>query len=54
MTTPARRRLLRDFKKLQEDPPNTGTRSYPLLRPHLTCKPTPLLSIRRYSCSLRR
>ena len=25
MSTPARRRLLRDFKKLQEDPPNTGT-----------------------------
>jgi len=24
MSTPARRRLLRDFKKLQEDPPNTG------------------------------
>eukprot|EP00330_Aristerostoma_sp_ATCC50986_P004869 CAMPEP_0114590256 /NCGR_PEP_ID=MMETSP0125-20121206/12538_1 /TAXON_ID=485358 ORGANISM="Aristerostoma sp., Strain ATCC 50986" /NCGR_SAMPLE_ID=MMETSP0125 /ASSEMBLY_ACC=CAM_ASM_000245 /LENGTH=73 /DNA_ID=CAMNT_0001787629 /DNA_START=29 /DNA_END=250 /DNA_ORIENTATION=+ len=29
MTTPARRRLLRDFKKLQEDPPNTGVTAAP-------------------------
>ncbi len=25
MSTPARRRLLHDFKKLQEDPPASGT-----------------------------
>ena len=24
MTTPARRRLMHDFKKLQEEPPTTG------------------------------
>jgi len=29
MSTPARRRLLRDFKKLQEDPPNTGITAAP-------------------------
>ena len=28
MSTPARRRLLHDFKKLQEDPPASGTLSH--------------------------
>ena len=29
MSTPARRRLLHDFKKLQEDPPESGITAAP-------------------------
>ena len=28
MSTAARKRLMRDFKKIQEDPPNEGNNNY--------------------------